>query len=246
MVNESPQFWALIPAAGIGRRMESCLPKQYLSILDKTVLEHTLQRFLSLSMISGVMVVVCENDIVWPKMTLYSHPKLLTCLGGKERALSVMNGLNALSSHAKPNDWVLVHDAARPCIRPSLILHLIERLKEHPVGGILGLPQQDTLKQIQSIYEHPQGGVEGIIDKTVDRAKVWSAQTPQMFRYALLRDALQSALITGKQITDEAQAIELRGLFSLLVEGSWENIKLTYPDQLQLARFILQMQDNIA
>lgn len=244
MADAAPIFWVVIPAAGASRRMESSLPKQYLSVMGKTILEHVVTRFLSLSVVVGVVVVVSPEDTIWQTMALSSHPKVKTVMGGKERAHSVLNGLSALHDSLSENDWVLVHDAARPCIKPSDILYLIERLKEHPVGGLLGLPQQETLKEVRSIYEHASGGLLANIHKTVDRSLVWIAQTPQMFRFGLLKDALISAVESGKNVTDEAQAIELKALSAMMVVGSAENIKLTYPDQLKMIRFILSEQEE--
>jgi 2-C-methyl-D-erythritol 4-phosphate cytidylyltransferase len=244
MADAAPIFWVVIPAAGVGRRMESSLPKQYLSVMGKTILEHVVTRFLSLSVVAGVVVVVSPEDTIWQTMALSSHPKVKTVMGGKERAHSVLNGLSALHDSLSENDWVLVHDAARPCIKPSDIFYLIERLKEHPVGGLLGLPQQETLKEVRSIYEHASGGLLANIHKTVDRSLVWIAQTPQMFRFGLLKEALTSAVASGKNVTDEAQAIELKALSAMMVVGSAENIKLTYPDQLKIIRFILSEQEE--
>ncbi|MEM7469335.1 MAG: 2-C-methyl-D-erythritol 4-phosphate cytidylyltransferase [Pseudomonadota bacterium] len=225
-------IYAVVPAAGVGRRMQSDTPKQYLILNDKPVIEHTVTRLASISRIVNIVVVVAEHDSVWPQLEISKHSKLLTAPGGDERCHSVLNGLKILDS-ASQDSWVLVHDAARPCVRPSDVQNMIDKLQTHDVGGILASPVGDTLKKSSD---------NQIIEKTVDRDGMWRAFTPQMFRLGVLRRALEHALEENQLVTDEAQAIESQGLKPVLVEGSADNIKITQPADLSLAALYLQQQ----
>lgn len=224
------KFWAVIPAAGVGSRMQADRPKQYLPLHGKTVLEHTLACFLDHPEIEGVVVALSENDPWWLELGL-QHAKLYTALGGEERCHSVLNALNGLQSQADDNDWVLVHDAARPCLRREDLDHLLDALQGHPVGGLLGLPVADTVKRT--------GDNDAVIE-TVSREHLWRALTPQMFRLAELRMALNDALGKGALVTDDASAMELAGKMPKMIEGHGDNIKITRPQDLRLAELYLQ------
>ena len=229
------RYWAVIPAAGVGTRMQADVPKQYLSINHKTILEHTLERFCSHPKIEGVVVVISGNDDVWKSLGISSHPKITVVDGGVERCHSVLNGLRALSDNANNNDWVLVHDAVRPCLRTEDIDRLMNTLDGHGVGGLLGLPVRDTMKRADNT---------GTIQETVDREGLWHALTPQMFHLGSLVDSLENALAYDLIVTDEAQAIELNGLQPVLVEGHPDNIKITRKNDLVLAELFLSQQES--
>lgn len=215
--------------------MEADRPKQYLSLLGKTVLEHTLERLLMLPMVNEIHLALSESDQFWPQLGCAGNQSIVRVNGGRERADSVLNGLVALSLKAQDSDWVLVHDAARPCIQVRDILKLVESVADHPVGGILGLPVSDTLKQVS----------DAAIEKTIDRNQIWQAQTPQLFRMGLLRDCLQRALAEGKTITDEASALETYGLRPLIVQGRSDNIKITRREDLAIAAMLMQQQNRV-
>ncbi len=223
----SPRHFALIPAAGVGARMAANCPKQYLSILGKTVLWHTVQAFLHSPGIDHTFVVVSSDDGYIGQVFPEAVPGLtiLRC-GGATRADSVRQGLQAMQAHAlapQGGDWVLVHDAARCGLTPALIARLQSELADHAVGGLLALPVVDTVKQV--------GG--GSV-RTLERNGLWLAQTPQMFRHQTLLHALQAAQANPAAVTDEASAIEMQGLVPGLVPGHLRNMKLTVPDDLAL------------
>ncbi len=224
-------YWCVVPAAGVGKRMGADHPKQYLSLLDKTVCEHTLLRLLSVPAIEKIIVCLSPEDTWWPRLSLQGDPRILTVEGGQERCHSVLNGLHFLRSLAADQDWVLVHDVARPCVRREDINTLINATRDHKDGGILATPVRDTLKR---------AGEQQQIQETVDRTCLWHALTPQLFRVGALTHALESALAAGATITDEASAIEWAGGDPLLVEGHPDNIKITHPSDLSLALLYLQ------
>lgn len=228
------KYWVVIPAAGVGKRMQADRPKQYLPLHGKTVIEHTLSRFLEHPKVSGVIVAISEGDPYWSELNLV-HPKLMTAAGGEERCHSVLNALAVLQQSAAANDWVLVHDAARPCLRQDDIDTLLERLKEHPVGGLLGLPVADTMKRTSA---------EDSVVETVSREHLWRALTPQMFRLAELTQALDDALKNNQLVTDDASAMELAGKSPLMIEGHGDNIKITRPQDLALAELYLAQQEQ--
>ncbi|QSA95870.1 2-C-methyl-D-erythritol 4-phosphate cytidylyltransferase [Methylococcus sp. EFPC2] len=232
MSNPHPAYWGVVPAAGVGKRMGADLPKQYLQIIGKPVLQHTLERLLSVTELSAVVVALGREDGYWPDLPFGEHPRILTAEGGKERADSVLSALDRLHGLAAADDWVLVHDAARLCITRADVRKLIETLRHDPVGGILALPSSDTLKGVEN----------GLIVDTVDRNHVWRALTPQMFRYQALRSALREAAELGLTVTDEASALELKGETPRIVEGRPDNIKITRPEDLPLAAFYLEQQ----
>ena len=226
------QCWAVVPAAGVGQRMQADRPKQYLPLTDCTVLEHTLLRLWDSGVFQKIVVAVSPEDVYWPTLSIIQSKWLMCVTGGKQRADSVLCGLQALDAIADPNDWVFVHDAARPCITRTDILHMLTTLGNDPVGGILALPVHDTLKR--AIQTH--------IKTTVDRNQIWRALTPQMFRLGMLKKALESAHKNDITVTDDASAIEAMGFQPMLVEGRADNIKITRPEDLALARFYLEQQ----
>jgi 2-C-methyl-D-erythritol 4-phosphate cytidylyltransferase len=227
-----PRFWAVVPAAGVGKRMGADVPKQYLEILGKPVLQHTLERLLAVDALAGIAVALGAEDGYWPELPCASHPKILRTPGGKERADSVLSGLNSLKGMADPDDWVLVHDAARACLTKGDVEKLMETLRNDPVGGILALPVSDTLKGVDG----------GDSVETLDRSRIWRALTPQMFRFGMLRHALLDAAERKLIVTDEASALELQGFRPRIVEGRPDNIKITRPEDLPLAAFYLERQ----
>jgi 2-C-methyl-D-erythritol 4-phosphate cytidylyltransferase len=232
-------IFALIPAAGNGSRLAASLgdglPKQYRSIAGKPMLAYALEALGSVPAITATHVVIAPDDMHFESLNLQ---RLATPfkVGGASRHASVLNGLDALD--AAENDWVLVHDAARPGLSPALIEQLIAALHDDAVGGLLAMPVADTLKQSVAV----QGAKvpDWRVQQTVPRAGLWQAQTPQMFRYGLLRRALRMALEQGLAVTDEASAIEALGLQPKLVPGSARNFKVTQADDLALAELILK------
>ena len=229
-------IWVIIPAAGVGRRMGSATPKQYLLLNDKPVLEHTLNIFMAHDAVSEIVVAVSKEDEYWATLSISNQKPVLLAEGGKERSDSVLNGLKYIESKANDDDWVLVHDAARPCLRKEDLSLLIDSLSTHSVGGILAVPVRDTMKRAVA--------KTNLINKTVDRDDLWHALTPQMFRYKMLKDALEMALRKNQEITDEASAIELAGFQPKLIEGHADNIKITRPEDLELAAFFLRQADS--
>ncbi len=219
---------AVVPAAGVGSRMKADRPKQYLTINAITILEHTVNKLLSHPQVSKVVVAVSEGDPYFPELSLSQHPDVVRVKGGNERADSVLSALNYIQESGL-GEWVMVHDAARPCIQQDDIDKLIEAALSHPVGGILAAPVCDTMKR----------GVDGQIDHTVERANLWHALTPQMFRTLPLQQALTEALEQGVSITDEASAFEWKGASPALVAGRSDNFKVTQPEDLALAEFYL-------
>jgi 2-C-methyl-D-erythritol 4-phosphate cytidylyltransferase len=234
MINET--VWAIVPAAGIGSRMQADRPKQYLDLNGKTVLQHTLQGLAEHSRIQGIIVAVADNDPWWPQIAVDTAIPIHVVVGGEERADSVYNALKELAKICDANPWVLVHDAARPCLRHQDIDRMLSILGEHPVGGILGIPVTDTVKRTNQ---------DDDIIETVERQGLWRASTPQMFRLNTLKEALLNAKKQQLMITDEASAIELAGLQAMMVEGHADNIKITLPQDLDLARLFLQQQGKL-
>ncbi|NBV75364.1 MAG: 2-C-methyl-D-erythritol 4-phosphate cytidylyltransferase [Methylococcaceae bacterium] len=230
-MTNSNSCWAVVPAAGVGKRMQADRPKQYLPLLGQTVIEHTLQRLLGSGAFQAVSVAISVEDPYWPELPISQNPAVITAPGGKERADSVLSALKALEGKAHEDDWVLVHDAARPCITSGDIQRLIASLAQHPVGGILALSSHDTLKQVEGDQ----------IVATINRQQIWRALTPQMFRYGMLRQALQNTE-GNPAVTDEASALELLGFRPSIVEGRPDNIKITRPEDLELAAFYMEQQ----
>lgn len=233
------KFWAVIPAAGVGKRMQANCPKQYLELHNKTVIEHTLDRLLSMEVISGVVISISEGDEYWSALNYTSDKPIIIATGGDERSDSVLNALLKLSqmleqSADSPNNvWALVHDAARPCVRVADVQKLIDVASVDDEGGLLALAVRDTMKR-----SNPQQQVEN----TVDREGLWHALTPQMFRLDLLIEALVHARNKQLVITDDASAMELAGYKPKLIEAHEDNIKITRAFDLQLAELFMQQQ----
>jgi len=220
----SSKYWVVIPAAGVGSRMGVDKPKQYISINNKTIIEHTIDCFIDREEIEKIVIAISKEDEFWPTLAISNHDKIVTAPGGEERYQSVLNSLQALSGKTENNDWVMVHDAARPCLNQSAIDRLIIELRTHDVGGILAMPCRDTMKRANDAGE---------IDKTVERDSLWHAQTPQMFKYGMLLSAIEDALKNKTVVTDESMAIERMGFKPMLVPGHQENMKLTHKDDLE-------------
>ena len=232
MNSPSPRYIALIPAAGVGARMAANGPKQYLALGGKPMLRHTVDAFLASALIAHTYVVVSADDPhIDAVLPAQDGVTVLRC-GGASRLASVRNGLAALHDSVAEDDWILVHDAARPGLTPALIERLIRRTGTHPVGGLLALPVVDTVKR----------DVAGQVD-TIARDGLWLAQTPQMFRYPLLRKALAAATDPAA-ITDDASAVEALGLAPLLVEGHPCNLKVTRPDDVRIAELYLSCAEE--
>jgi len=232
-MTETQKYWGIVPAAGVGKRMQADRPKQYLKLNNATVIEQTLMRLLQVQQLAGVVVAISKEDPYWPELEISKNPRIYTAPGGKERADSVLSALESIATLADDNDWVLVHDAARPCITQADVENLINELKHHAVGGILGLASHDTLKSVNDDL--------AIVD-TVDRSTIWRALTPQMFRYAELKQALTEAAEKGWVVTDDASALELQGKQPKMIAGCSDNLKITRPEDLALAQFYLEQQ----
>lgn len=233
MPDQPAKIWAIVPAAGTGQRMGERVPKQYLELNDKTVLEHSVGVLSECSDIEQVLLCTAADDARWSALGL----NVTQTVGGDSRAESVRNGLNALADLADSNDWVLVHDAARPCLSSKTLKRFIDQARAHDVGGVLAMRAKDTLKQSSA------GNSE--IASTIDRANVWQAQTPQMFRYQILSAAIDTALKDGAVITDESSAMEHSGYKPLLIESDAKNLKITTPEDLTLAEFLLRSAPEI-
>lgn len=233
MAKLKSKYWAIVPAAGIGKRMGSDIPKQYLQLHGKSVIEHTLQQLDSIDAIEGIVLAIAKDDPWWPELHVEVTKTLKVVHGGAERCHTVQNALLVLGDECREHDWILVHDAARPCVRQEDIQKLIHALSDHDVGGLLGMPVRDTMKRTDT---------KGNVQQTVDRESLWHALTPQMFRYSLLSRALDKALVDAFLVTDEASAVEHAGFSPLMVEGHADNIKITRPEDLSLAAYYLQHQ----
>lgn len=215
---------------------DGALPKQYLRLAGRSVLEWSLAPLLARDDCAGVVVVLASGDQHWAKLGMARDTRVRTAIGGGERADSVRAGLLALKDEMGADDWVLVHDAARPCLDANELTALIQRVQGDDVGGLLASPLVDTLKRSEDANR---------VSETVSRAGLWRAMTPQMFRYGILTRALAQAAQGGVAVTDESQAVELLGLRPLLVEGSADNIKVTVAEDLQRAARILAMRDQV-
>lgn len=230
-MNKNKKIWVIIPAAGVGKRMESDTPKQYLELNSKTIIEHTLSVFDKHHSVSEIVVSISDGDEYWASLNINLSKPLHIAKGGKERCDSVLNGLKLIENKAADDDWVLVHDAARPCLRNEDLSLLLGTLEEHTVGGVLAVPVRDTMKRSTD---------KNLIKETVERENLWHALTPQVFRFSMLKDSIESALSNNEVVTDEASAIELAGYQPVLVEGHADNLKVTRPEDLKLASFFLQ------
>jgi 2-C-methyl-D-erythritol 4-phosphate cytidylyltransferase len=232
------RYWVVMPAAGSGSRFGGALPKQYAALEGRTVIEWALAPFLEDSRCVGVMVAVAAGDPHWaaiarrlPERAVSSAP------GGAQRSLSVRSALLALGGRAAAADWILVHDAARPCLDAADLARLLQGLASHPLGGLLATPAADTLKRAR---EKGGSGPGQEVAETIDRSFLWRALTPQMFRHGRLCAALDAAHNAGRFPSDEAQAIEWAGEHPQLIEGRSSNLKVTTADELALAAAILR------
>ena len=223
--------WAVMPAAGMGRRFGGDAPKQYCTVAGKPLIEHSLHALLAHPEVAGVVVALSPDDPYWAGWRSMLGKPIYTCLGGTERADSVLAALQTLPETVSEDQWVLVHDAARPCLRAMDLTRLIALGQADPVGALLATPIRDTLKRADD-QNHSR--------VTESRESLWRALTPQMFRRGGLTRALEAAIRAGIIVTDEAMAMERLGLKPLLVEGSEDNIKVTTPADLALAEFILK------
>lgn len=230
------KFWLIVPAAGVGARMAADRPKQYLEVAGKSILEHTLSIFLDHPQLHRIILPVSATDEYWPDSTLAEHPAVFPVSGGLERADSVLNGLQALPGlGAFADDWVLVHDAARPLLAREDLQKLLDELQDDPVGGLLAYPVRDTLKAADAQQR---------VSSTVPREAIWHALTPQMFRLGMLEKALAAALQQGVQVTDEASAMEWAGYRPRLIAGQADNLKITRPEDLRLFRALLAAEQG--
>lgn len=227
------RYFLVIPAAGSGRRLASTIPKQYAELGSSTVIEHALAPFEADADCAGIVVALAAGDATWPAIAARRPRAIEVAAGGAERAHSVRSALHLLATRARADDWVMVHDAARPCFTGGDLARLKEELAGDEVGGLLAVPLADTLKRGAADVDRP------FVEATIDRAGLWRAATPQVFRLGLLRDALDAALAAGKLPTDEAQAMEWAGHAPRLIAGRTDNIKVTTADDLALARAII-------
>lgn len=227
--------WAVVPAAGRGERFGGSSPKQYAAIDGRPMLSWTLQALLAEPSIAGVMVAVAESDRRWYRLAESRDPRVGCCLGGATRAESVALALQALGPLASGQDWVLVHDAARPCLARADLRALLQAVGRDPVGGLLAHPASDTLKRADG---------EGRAEGTLAREGIWRAQTPQAFRYGLLCRALALCRDRERVVTDEASAIEALGLRPLLVRGRADNLKVTSREDLVIAEAVLRSRSR--
>jgi 2-C-methyl-D-erythritol 4-phosphate cytidylyltransferase len=232
-------IWVIVPAAGTGTRMSSSVPKQYLQIDDVSVLKRTLKALTLVPGVQTLMLALDQDDDLAKREGLsngaqFEGCELLTCVGGDSRAQSVLKALHALAPRANEQDWVLVHDAARPCVRPEEVNALLLAV-QGTNGGLLAAPVRGTLKRSDG---------SSTVAQTVDRENMWEAATPQAFPFGLLQQALENAFAKGLEVTDDASAMEAEGFSPLLVPCSPDNIKITYPQDLTLAALILQAREQ--
>jgi 2-C-methyl-D-erythritol 4-phosphate cytidylyltransferase len=222
--------WAVLPAAGRGDRFGAATPKQYQKVHGRAVLSWSLRALLAERSIRGVVVAIAAGDRRFARLPEARDARVVSCIGGARRELSVAHALECLASEARDSDWVLVHDAARPCLHHDDLRRLFARAGRDPAGGLLAVPVSDTLKRADRGSR---------VRDTVPREGLWRAQTPQLFRYGVLRRGLALCLAHGRAVTDEAAAVEALGLKPLLVRGRVDNIKVTHRDDLRLAAAVL-------
>ncbi|MEO1888413.1 MAG: 2-C-methyl-D-erythritol 4-phosphate cytidylyltransferase [Cycloclasticus sp.] len=234
MNSEIGKIWCIVPAAGVGLRYGEDRPKQYLPFRSSTIIDTSIKTLLSCSSLEKVIVCIHPDDGHAQKSDFVKHPRVDVVIGGNERADSVLNGIQSIMTAAANNDWVLVHDAARPCVRLADINKLISAVKKHQQGAILAAPIHDTLKEVAN----------ELAVRTLDRTKLWRALTPQLFKLSDIQAALLSAKKHSSVVTDEASAIEQFGLPVRIVEGHADNIKITVPADLQLANMYMDQQEE--
>ncbi len=233
MLKSGVKLWAVVPAAGQGRRVGGAIPKQYLEIAGAPVLAHSLNRLAAVQQIDAIFVGISEADGHWQKLVLPQGMHVACYTGGHSRAETVWLGLQALQKCASADDWVLVHDAARPCVQVDDIDALISAVVPSFEGGLLAVPTTDTIKIANQDLTARQ---------TMDRRMLWRAQTPQLFRFSVLWTALQAVAHDFESIPDESAAVEKLGLNPLIVCSTERNIKITNSKDLQLAEFFLSNQ----
>lgn len=231
---KASDVWAVVPAAGIGRRFAGDRPKQYAALGARPVIVHVIEKLAAVRGVAGIVAAVAPADPWWNAAAEGFGVAVATVEGGAERRDSVLNALDHLSTVAAEDDLAMVHDAVRPCVEVADIERVVAAARRSPHGAILAAPVSDTLKR---------AGPEGSIADTVDRSGLWRALTPQVFPLGRLRAALRNAVESGCAVTDEAQAMERAGARPLLVEGSPGNIKITGPEDLALARAVLEGQE---
>jgi 2-C-methyl-D-erythritol 4-phosphate cytidylyltransferase len=229
-----------MPAAGSGQRFAASLPKQYASLAGFTVIEHALSRFEADADCAGIVIALAKDDPHWPAIEARRTRAVMRAEGGEQRAHSVLNALKLLAPHVDADDWIMVHDAARPCFSSEDLARLKRDLVNHEAGGLLAVPLADTLKRAEP------GDGPARVNTTIDRQGLWRAATPQVFRLGLLLQALERALTAGRIPTDEAQAMEWAGHQPRLVPGRADNIKVTTPEDLLLASAILSMSSSLS
>ncbi|MCP4488872.1 MAG: 2-C-methyl-D-erythritol 4-phosphate cytidylyltransferase [Gammaproteobacteria bacterium] len=234
-MSNNPPVWAIVPASGVGQRMQSDRPKQYLSFCGKTVIEHTIDRLVSYTHIHGIILVLDKEDKYWENINYVSDKLVLTVDGGDERQDSVINGLIKLHQLEQKTSQALVHDAVRPLVPLHDLSLLSKAFEQNSDGAILASPVADTLKRADEL---------GYIKETIDRFRLWRALTPQLFDSKLLLNALEQARESKQLMTDDASAMEAMGYRPSLVEGSGDNIKITRPGDLALAERIWLSQQS--
>ena len=230
-----PKTFALVPAAGQGTRMGDALPKQYLPVAGRPMMFHSLEALAAVGRIDHVIAILSPLDRHWGAHDWSAFPDKIEALfaGGETRGRSVANALALLEGRSSPDDWILVHDAARPCIAPELVEQFLDEVGDDPVGGLLAMPLADTLKRAEDSMR---------VGETIPREGLWRAQTPQMFRY----DVLRRGLARTPGATDESQAVESLGQMPRIVQGENANLKVTFADDLPLAEMILARQGGHA
>lgn len=228
-------YWGVVPAAGRGKRFGAAMPKQYIRVAGSSVLEHSLGVLLRYGRIRKVLVSLADGDDFWSQVRYSEDSRISCCRGGDSRAASVMRALEVLHSLAKADDWVVVHDAVRPCLKDRELSGFIKNVEGSDVGGLLVSPVNDALKRLR------EGGFPPVIECSLERKRVMRALTPQMFRFGLLFKALRDALDNGVDVDDEAQAMELAGHRVQVFEGQEYNVKLTHPCELPLVKSWLEL-----
>ncbi len=228
------KLWVIIPAAGSGQRCGKAIAKQYLEFHNKTIIEHSISPFLRVDAVTEIVVALSENDSTFKQLPIANHKKIQTVVGGQTRAETVFNALTSLKDRANPQDWILVHDGARPCLHVDDLNALIDNLINEKVGGILAFPVADTLKFVR----------QDNIAHTVSRMHLWHALTPQMFRYQILFESLRNCLNDKIEITDEASAIEHAGFEPKIVKAQYPNPKLTHPSDFKLIALLIQQNQT--
>ncbi len=232
-INKGINYWAIIPAAGIGARMQNTTPKQYLILNNKEIIVHSINELLSANIFSKIMVALAPTDKHFAKLNIANNNHIITTIGGDQRYNSVLNSIKAIqkTQQYSLNDWVLVHDAARPCLNKQDIALLINKLQDDAIGGILGYPASDTIKIVDQ---------QSNIQSTPDRSNLWHAVTPQMFRMGVLLESLEYCIKHNIAVTDEASAVENLGYNPKIFNGSVGNIKVTTQEDMLLAEYYLQ------